>query len=412
MSEHNIMGDRAKVSGSVPTGTALQRKCGKCPRKEMKRKGALQRSAVNAGPNQVPPVVHEALNETGHPLESNTLSFMESRFRHDFSGVRVHTGAKATESAEAINAHAYTSGRDMVFNSGRYDPGSAPGRRLIAHELAHIVQQQEGLPHRFSKDSIVGPDDQSEHAAERLAGDVMSGTMTPGQGGIGPKSQAIPSSGVQSFGTPVIQRLVNENKVNCRTSGLPALGFTGDQAVAAIKAANEGAINMAQNAENSIFLAQLPFGQMLVNPNFATILHEELGLDIANPAHRAQMDTVARRFELIRTRILQSDYTGHTCLGAANVTLGAGTPAACAGSCCGPTTRACSCAGVSHIVLCRPFWNVIAVNSRPGRLVHESMHIYFSFIGDFTNKMADAHCYTAFAERVAGVAPIDSCAGR
>lgn len=69
---------------------------------------------------------------------------MEPRFGYDFSRVRVHSTGNAPQSAESLNAHAYTFGQDIVFADGRYSPDTGPGRQLLAHELAHVVQQQHG----------------------------------------------------------------------------------------------------------------------------------------------------------------------------------------------------------------------------------------------------------------------------
>ncbi len=80
-------------------------------------------------------------NGSGRPLDPATRSYMEPRFGHDFSQVRVHTDARAAESARAVNARAYTLGQDVVFGAGQYAPGTADGNRLLAHELAHVVQQ-------------------------------------------------------------------------------------------------------------------------------------------------------------------------------------------------------------------------------------------------------------------------------
>ena len=90
---------------------------------------------------EVPPIVHKVLQSPGQPLDEYTRVFMESRFGHDFSKVRVHTDAMAAESARAVNALAYTVGRDVVFREGRYVPRAAEGNKLLAHELAHVVQQ-------------------------------------------------------------------------------------------------------------------------------------------------------------------------------------------------------------------------------------------------------------------------------
>src|SRR5205085_9063629 len=96
------------------------------------------------GATEAPPVVNEALSSTGRPLDEPTREFMESRFGHDFSRVRVHTGERAAGSARALNALAYTVGDDVVFGPGRYAPRTDAGRHLLAHELAHTIQQGGG----------------------------------------------------------------------------------------------------------------------------------------------------------------------------------------------------------------------------------------------------------------------------
>ena len=78
----------------------------------------------------------------GQPLDPATRAFMEPRFGHDFGDVRLHTNAKAAESAAAVNAQAYSVGKDVVFGSGYYAPTSTAGQRLLAHELTHVVQSR------------------------------------------------------------------------------------------------------------------------------------------------------------------------------------------------------------------------------------------------------------------------------
>ena len=82
-----------------------------------------------------------AMQGSGQPLPMSERAFFESRFGYDFSRVRIHAGAKAAESANAINAKAFTTGQHVVFGPGEYRPGSASGRKLLAHELTHVVQQ-------------------------------------------------------------------------------------------------------------------------------------------------------------------------------------------------------------------------------------------------------------------------------
>ena len=89
----------------------------------------------------VPASVEKVLANPGRPLEPALRQDMEQRFGHDFSRVRVHSGAAAEQSAQAVNAQAYTVGHDLVFDAGRFAPGTQAGRRLIAHELTHVVQQ-------------------------------------------------------------------------------------------------------------------------------------------------------------------------------------------------------------------------------------------------------------------------------
>ena len=87
------------------------------------RRSLLQRVAVNASPtNGMPPIVHDVLRSPGQSLDRGTRAFMEPRFNHDFSGVRVHTDARAAESAQSVNALAYTVGHDVVFGAGQYTP--------------------------------------------------------------------------------------------------------------------------------------------------------------------------------------------------------------------------------------------------------------------------------------------------
>jgi len=80
----------------------------------------------------------------GSPLPAGTRTYMEPRFGTDFGGVRVHTGAEADQLSRSIQAQAFTHGSDIYLGAGRYDPGSDQGRRLLAHELTHVVQQTGG----------------------------------------------------------------------------------------------------------------------------------------------------------------------------------------------------------------------------------------------------------------------------
>jgi len=114
-------------------------------------------------------LVREVLNSPGQPLDVDTRDFMEPRFGYDFSGVRVHTDQKAAESARAVNANAYTAGSHIAFGAERYAPAVSGGRKLMAHELTHVVQQAEGAVDGTSIGggfSVSQPGDRFERMAE------------------------------------------------------------------------------------------------------------------------------------------------------------------------------------------------------------------------------------------------------
>jgi hypothetical protein len=104
---------------------------------------------------------------------------MEPRFQHDFTGVRVHTDGKAAESALALNASAFTVGKDIFFAPGRYAPDTSAGRKLLAHELTHVVQQREGSPD-MQACSVAPARDSAEWEAHAVAAAVADGRPIPG----------------------------------------------------------------------------------------------------------------------------------------------------------------------------------------------------------------------------------------
>jgi hypothetical protein len=142
---------------------------------------------------QASPVKDVVGSGGGSPLDRDTRGFMESRLGADFGDVRIHTDSKASESAKSVQAYAYTVGSDVVFQSGRYDPQSDSGKRMLAHELTHVVQQRSGpvagtpAPGGIK---ISNPSDSFERAAERNADQAMSASSAgPVTAGAGPAVQ-------------------------------------------------------------------------------------------------------------------------------------------------------------------------------------------------------------------------------
>ena len=219
-------------------GGVLQRACtcgnhapgGEC--EECKKKRVQRRATTDRAPDTAPPIVYDVLRTPGQPLDGATRAFMEPRFGHDFSRVpaiapqrmpgaltvgpaddhyeqeadqvadramrmsgsgltppalhahhdfghvRVHTNARAMASAQAVHARAYTVGRDIVFGAGQYAPHTSAGRRLLAHELAHTIQQSgDGSSSQLQR--MIG--DGHDLTAARFAGDVVLEAVFDGE---------------------------------------------------------------------------------------------------------------------------------------------------------------------------------------------------------------------------------------
>ncbi len=154
--------------------------CADCSKKKQDAaqsgSGTLQRRTAGIDSpahvaNTAPPIVHDVLRSPGQPLDTATRSFFEPRFGYDLSGVRVHTDAHAMESAAAVNALAYTVGNDIAFGAHRYAPGSIEGRKLLAHELTHVVQQTEVAVYQSRHSEFA-----AEREAERNSAQTASGS--------------------------------------------------------------------------------------------------------------------------------------------------------------------------------------------------------------------------------------------
>lgn len=117
----------------------VQRKCQHCEEEEKVHRKESSGAATH-GTHELDSYVG-SLASSGQALPESSRQFFEPRFGHDFSNVRLHTDAVAAKSAQSINALAYTTGNNIVFNSGQYSPDSDSGKKLMAHELTHVIQQ-------------------------------------------------------------------------------------------------------------------------------------------------------------------------------------------------------------------------------------------------------------------------------
>lgn len=178
-----------------PTG-----ECEACRKKRLQRKRSDSTIERQNEP-VVPPIVHEVLRSPGQPLDPKTRAFMEPRFGHDFGHVRVHTDARAAESARAASALAYTVGHNVVFGENKYAPASHSGRELLGHELAHTIQQRNASSVLSSSEQ----DGTFESSANAAAQNVFKGGVV---------SVHLPACGLQIQRAPATDvRWKNDVKV-------------------------------------------------------------------------------------------------------------------------------------------------------------------------------------------------------
>ena len=208
---HTLRNAAQRPGNFMPvTNGLLQRKCacggtpgrsGECEECRKKRasgkllRPSAQPSTLDPQPAEVPPLVHEVLRSPGRPLDMVTRAFMEPRLGHDFSQVQVHADARSAESARAVDALAYTVGQHIVFAAGQHAPSTQSGRRLLTHELVHVVQQSTGGRTGVETGLAVG-----NQAAEREADQLIPVI-----------EQAAPARPVHLLQSPTIQRSVVMN---------------------------------------------------------------------------------------------------------------------------------------------------------------------------------------------------------
>ena len=147
------------IHTEAPSARSERRTCpcgGGCPACSAKAKGDVLPA--------VPGAVREVLDSPGEALDGTTRTFMETRFGQNLGEVRVHTDGRAQESAGLVPALAYTVGHDVVFGARQYDPQGQQGRKLLAHELTHVLQQRRG------GGSLVGHAEQEARAAMARVG--------------------------------------------------------------------------------------------------------------------------------------------------------------------------------------------------------------------------------------------------
>lgn len=159
--------DAKPKSNLSHTPNAIHRKCDSC--KDEENKETVRRKPLPSSvgvPSQSPEHVRRAINSGGRPLDLKTRNFFEPRLGYDLGGVRIHRDSSAGQSPSRINARAYTIGNDIVFGGGEYDPETESGKYLLAHELAHTIQQ-DNQANEIRRTPIFGT------GTDRIHGDLL-----------------------------------------------------------------------------------------------------------------------------------------------------------------------------------------------------------------------------------------------
>lgn len=178
------------------SSVTVQRQCAACTEdEELKRK-----TEPGGGEHDTAPaIVGDVVGSGGQPLSAEERAYFEPRLGRPLDDVRIHTDARADASARAVNAIAYTVGHDIAFRQGAFAPATASGRRLLAHELAHVAQGSPGASARAGEGGlrVSDPDDASEREADRIADTVVRGD------GRSPSREAGPAR--ESAGVPTVE---------------------------------------------------------------------------------------------------------------------------------------------------------------------------------------------------------------
>ena len=376
---------------------------------------SLQRRPVNLSkPSEIPPIVYDVLRSPGQPLDDATRDFFESRFGHDFSRVRVHTDDKASKSARAVNSLAYTVGQDIAFGTGQYSPRASEGRKLLAHELAHVAQQQDNTSSENTSGRISSPGDASEWGADRAAEAVLGGSVPA-------------DAGRPFFGATLFRKV---GSMNC-----PANIFDAPpDPKAALEAVDPIAVNLADQAADGLAIDAEDIKSGISDSPTVTFqsYQNHFGLPnaigdgflnrltgIVRPSQEVAMSEelhiLSRRFRFIGR--LFRDTVNYRCPGNATFTI-----PGCAASSCG-TSFAFSCRGGGTIALCNPFWSKLESDeAKAAALIHEASHIILGptglgtpgEIGEVTQRGPGrnfniAGCYEFIIDDMAGIDSFPVC---
>src|SRR5262245_39859005 len=243
------------IQQPMVVGPIIQRKCAcgsavsapqeECADCQAKRLPVQRQATEEADQSSLPSSVEEVMRSgNGEPLPKNTQEYMETALGADLGGVRIHTGPQAARASQDINAAAFTHGQNIYFGAGRYQPDTTDGKRLLAHELTHTIQQRNGAVATAREGfSVSEPDDPYEQEADRVADQVMA-MLVPATAQSVQRDSAVGQKTLQPKPltnqlSPFVQRLVEPDEDEEKTSLIQASFSDGVQASREVEQSEE-----------------------------------------------------------------------------------------------------------------------------------------------------------------------------
>jgi len=348
-----------------------------CPKCLARKEQPLQRKGAGPAPHAAGPSGPADLLQTlgsGRPLDSATRAFFEPRFGYDFGEVRVHADSRSTESARAVNALAYTVGRDVVFGAGQYSPGTSQGRQVLAHELTHVVQQGTNQSSHSPLSGLISraPEPRIQRRVRFFVCNSTDQAQVDAAHGL-PMSASVATL-----------------RAAAGTASDTAAAWA-NNAVALLRVSpRSGAIRSAFHDAYAQFPEWVP-------PWFATLGARWVDFG----------DLVAQRLQRV-AEILAGGWIQYYCWGS---------PARCP-ECTDspPAYDACSSFLGSYLICLGPgFWRLWAAGNTDHMaliLLHEALHIYFGTTVAHTGRSGNAFCYERFIAEANGrpIQPGDAAA--
>lgn len=218
--------ERMKKDKEIQEKPEIQMMCSGCKKEKEEKMGAVQRKGEGGGGAASPQLSSkiDSSSGKGSTLPKQTLSEMNSSFGVDFGNVNIHTGAQAVEMNKELGAQAFTHGRDIYFNSGKYDVNTTQGKQLLAHELTHVVQQSSELQNdriqrMIACPSVLGAGDPVPPGFKAYQGD--SSWFHCGYRGILEDRSPTPEDPQNECFYDTLGALVDENHINAGCRGTP-----------------------------------------------------------------------------------------------------------------------------------------------------------------------------------------------